>query len=64
MGKIMSGKGQKNEAEASLQWLCDYKSTNQTDRGQMGAESTEHPFQLYLLGLMFKRWTHSGRGRR
>lgn len=62
--EIQSGKGQKDEIESSTQWLCDYKSTNQTDGGQMGAELTEHPFHNTWWGLMFKRWTHSGWGSR
>lgn len=52
--KIVSGKGQKDEIETSLQWLYDYKSTNQTDGGQMGAELTEHPFHSTWWGLCLK----------
>lgn len=44
LGENVSGKGRRDELETSPQWLCDYKSTNQTDGGQMGAELTEHPF--------------------
>lgn len=53
-GEIKRGKGQKDEIETSLQWLCDYKSTNQTDGGQMGAELTEHPFHSTCWGLCLK----------
>ncbi len=53
LGEIVSGKGQKDEIETSPQWLCDYKSTNRTDGGQMGAELTEQTIPQYLVGLMF-----------
>uniref|UniRef100_A0A3B3V079 Solute carrier family 6 member 1, like n=1 Tax=Poecilia latipinna TaxID=48699 RepID=A0A3B3V079_9TELE len=59
------GKGQKDEIETFPHWVCDYKSTNQTDGGQMGAELTEHPFHGTWWvggGLHFKRRTRLGSG--
>lgn len=44
----MSGKGQEDEIETSPQCLCDYKSTNQTDGGQSGAELTSIPQYLVV----------------
>lgn len=50
-GDIQSGKDRKDEIETFPHWLCDYKSTNQTDEGQMRAEnSTSIP--QYLVGGM------------
>lgn len=54
LNEIMSGKGQKDEIETFPQQLCDYKSTNQTGGGQMGAELTEHPFCSTWWGLCLK----------
>ena len=51
----MSGKGQKDEIETSPQRLYDYKSTNQTGGGQMGAELTKRLFHSTTWwGLCFK----------
>lgn len=35
-------------------WVI-YKSTNQTEGGQMGAELTQHPLQSTWWGLCFKK---------
>lgn len=53
-GDILSGTGQTDEIETSPHWLCDYKSTNHTDGGQMRTELTEHPFHSTWWGLCIK----------
>lgn len=58
------GKDRKDEIETFPHWLRDYKSTNQTDEGQMRAELTQHPFHSIWWGRAFKRWTRLGRGSR
>lgn len=54
LGETVISKGHSDEIKTSLRLLYDYKSTNQTDGGQMGAELTEHPFCSTSWSLCLK----------
>lgn len=60
-GDILSGTGQTDEIETSPHWLCDYKSHRwRSDENRVNWTSISQ----YLVGVMYKRWTHSGYGGR